>query len=93
MCKIGYNNLQGSKRKRSLKGGAECKMLCRMWCMAMCDVDKYFDIYKDIKQLKSEDALQLILEARSQEERDFFNMIGNYLLQQKQKQVIKRNLY
>lgn len=61
--------------------------------MAMCDVNKYSDIYKDIKQLKPEDTLQLILEAKSQEERDFFNMIGNYLLQQKQKQVIERNLF
>ena len=66
---------------------------CLCGGMQMCDVNKYFDIYKDIKQLKPEDTLQLILEASSQEERDFFDMIGNYLLQQKQKQVIERNLF
>ena len=59
----------------------------------MCDVSKYFNMYKDIKQLQPEDTLQLILEARSKEERDFFQMIGNYLLQQKQRQVIERNLF
>ena len=59
----------------------------------MCDANKYFDIFKDIDQLKPEDTLQLILEAGSQEERDFFTMIGNYLLQKKQKQVIERNLF
>lgn len=59
----------------------------------MCDANKYFNMYKDIRQLKPEDTLQLILEARSKEERDFFEMIGDYLLQKKQKQVIERNLF
>ena len=59
----------------------------------MCNTNKYFNMYKDIQQLKPEDTLQLILEARSKEERDFFEMIGNYLLQKKQKQVIERNLF
>ena len=59
----------------------------------MCDVSKYFEIYNDIEQLQPEDTLQLVLEARTKEERDFFEMIGNYLLQKKQKQVIERNLF
>ena len=46
-----------------------------------------------MQNVMPEDTLRLILEAESQEERDFFNMIGNYLLQQKQKQVIERNLF
>lgn len=57
----------------------------------MCDVNRYFDMYQDIKQLRPEDTLQLILRARSQEKRDFFNMIGDYLLQKKQKEVIESN--
>ena len=59
----------------------------------MCDANKYFNIYKDIQQLQPEDTLQLILEARSKEERVFFEMIGDYLLQQKQKRVIERKLF
>ena len=61
--------------------------------MTVCDANKYFNMYKDIRQLKPEDTLQLILEAKSKEERDFFEMIGDYLLQRKQKQVIERNLF
>lgn len=59
----------------------------------MCDVKKYSLMFEDIKQLQPEDTLQLILEAKSEEEQDFFEMIGNFLLQKKQKQIIERNLF
>ena len=59
----------------------------------MCDVKKYSLMFEDIKQLQPEDTLQLVLEAKSEEEQDFFEMIGNFLLQKKQKQVIERNLF
>lgn len=59
----------------------------------MCDVQKYSLLFEDIKQLQPEDTLQLVLEAKSEEEQDFFEMIGNFLLQKKQKQIIERNLF
>lgn len=59
----------------------------------MCDVKKYSLMFEDIKQLQPEDTLQLILEAKSKEEQDFFEMIGNFLLQKKQKQIVERNLF
>ena len=59
----------------------------------MCDVKKYSKMYQDIKQLQPEDTLQLVLEAQNEEEQDFFEMVGNFLLQRKQKQVIERNLF
>lgn len=59
----------------------------------MCDVDKYSKIYDDIKQLQPEDTLQLMLEAKTKEERDFFEVVGNFLLQRKQKQVIEGDLF
>lgn len=59
----------------------------------MCDTKKYFQIYKEISNLQAEDTLQLVLEAKDKEERDFFEMIGNYLLQKKQKQAIEGNLF
>ena len=37
----------------------------------MCDVKKYNEIFQEIKSLKQEDTLQLILEAKTQDERDF----------------------
>lgn len=59
----------------------------------MCDVEKYFQIYDAIKQLQPEDTLQLMLESKTKEERDFFELIGNYLLQREQKEVIERNFF
>jgi len=59
----------------------------------MCDVKKYSKMFQDIKELQPEDTLQLVLEAEEPEEQDFFEMVGNFLLQQKQKQVIERNLF
>ena len=51
----------------------------------MCDVQKYSDMYKEMKILQPEDTLQLVMEAKDEEERVFFEMIGNFFLQQKQK--------
>lgn len=59
----------------------------------MCDVKKYLDMYQDIRTLQPEDTLQLIMEAKDEEERDFFELVGNFLLQQKQQKVIERNLF
>jgi len=59
----------------------------------MCDVKKYSRMFQDIIQLQPEDTLQLVLEAENEEEQDFFEMVGNFLLQRKQKQVIERNLF
>ena len=59
----------------------------------MCDVRKYSEMFQSIKMLQPEDTLQLIMEAKDKEERDFFEMVGNFLLQKKQKKVIERNLF
>ena len=59
----------------------------------MCDVEKYSEIFKDITSLQPEDTLQLVLEAKTEEERSFYEMIGDFLLQMKQKTVVERNLF
>lgn len=59
----------------------------------VCDVKKYERIYQEIAQLEPEDTLQLVLEANTEEERDFYQLVGDFLLQKKQKQVIERNLF
>lgn len=51
----------------------------------MCDVKKYEKIYEEIKCLEPEDTLQLTLEADSEEQREFYQMVGDFLLQKKQK--------
>lgn len=59
----------------------------------MCDVSKYSDMFQDMKTLQPEDTLQLVLEAKDEEEKKFFEMLGNFLLQQKQRKVIEGNLF
>lgn len=59
----------------------------------MCDVKKYEKLYQEIEKLKPEDTLKLVLEAETEEQREFYEMVGDFLLQKKQKKVIERNLF
>ena len=59
----------------------------------MCDLEKFSDIYQEISSLSHDDTLRLILEAKSQDEKDFYVMIGNFLLQKKQKEVVEGNIF
>ena len=59
----------------------------------MCDVKKYNEIFQEIKSLRQDDTLQLILGAKTQEKREFYVMVGNFLLQKKQKLVVEGNLF
>ena len=58
----------------------------------MCDVKKYSDIFEEIKKLNPDDTLQLVLESKTEEEKSFYEMIGDFLLQIKQKDSIARNV-
>ena len=57
----------------------------------MCDVKEYMKLYQKIKRLQPEDTMQLVLEAKTEEQRNFYELVGNFLLQQEQRQVIERN--
>ena len=59
----------------------------------MCDSKKFNEIYKDIKSLQPEDTFQLVLEAETEDEKNFYELIGDFLLQIKQKKVVERNLF
>ena len=59
----------------------------------MCDVNKFTEIYNEIKKLNPDDTLQLIMEVDDEEVRSFYQMVGDFLLQQKQKEVIEGNLF
>ena len=59
----------------------------------MCDVKKYTDIYNEIKTLNAEDTLQLVLEAPTEEEKEFYEMVGDFLLQRKQREVIAKKAF
>jgi hypothetical protein len=55
------------------------------------DIKKYSDIYKEISKLSGQDTLQLVLECETEDEKDFYEMIGDYLLQKKQREVLGWN--
>lgn len=59
----------------------------------MCDVNKYVKIYKELEKLQPEDTMQLVLEAETEEQRNFFEMLGDFLLQQRQKEIVERNIF
>ncbi len=59
----------------------------------MCDVKKYESIYEEIKKLSPDDTLQLVLESETEEEKNFYEMVGDFLLQSKQKDSIARNVF
>ena len=59
----------------------------------MCDIEKYDRIYREIKELTHEDTVQLILEASNEEEKEFYEMIGDFFLQKRQQDCIERNVY
>lgn len=59
----------------------------------MCDVKKYEQLYQEIEKLKPEDTLQLVLEAETVEQKEFYEMVGDFLLQKKQREIIERKLF
>lgn len=59
----------------------------------MCDVEKYNRIFEDMKNLSQEDTMQLVLEAPTEEEKQFYEMVSDYFLQKKQKECIARNVF
>ena len=60
---------------------------------AMCDVKKYEKIYEEIAKLDAEDTLQLMLESETEEQREFYQVVGDFLLQKNQREAIERNLF
>ena len=59
----------------------------------MCDIKKYQEIYHELIKLQPEDTLQLVLESESEDQKDFYEMLGDYLLQKKQREIIKKDLF
>lgn len=57
----------------------------------MCDIKSMKNLQR-YKTLQPEEALQLVLEAGTEEQRSFYEMVGNFLPQRKKRQVIEWNL-
>ena len=59
----------------------------------MCDVKKFEQIYQEIETLQPEDTMQLVLEAETEDQRAFYEMVGDFPLQLRQKKAIEGNLF
>ena len=53
----------------------------------------YGDVYEEIKKLQPQDTLQMLLNAKTEDEKTFYELIGDFLLQVKQREIIGRNLF
>ena len=54
---------------------------------------QYGNIYEEIKNLQPQDTLQLLLNAKTEDEKNFYELIGDFLLQAKQRDVVGKNLF
>ena len=54
---------------------------------------QYGNVYEEIKNLQPQDTLQLLLNAKTEDEKNFYELIGDFLLQIKQREVVGRNLF
>ncbi len=60
----------------------------------MCNVEAYEKVYDDmIDKLSPADTLQLMVEAETEDQRSFYRIVGNYLIQKKQKKIVERKMF
>ena len=60
----------------------------------MCNIKAYEKVYDGmIDKLSPADTLLLMVEAETEDQRNFYRIVGNYLLQKKQKIVVERKLF
>ncbi|MBE5964069.1 MAG: helix-turn-helix transcriptional regulator [Lachnospira sp.] len=54
---------------------------------------QYGSVYEEIKKIRPQDTLQLLLDAKTEDEKTFYEMLGDFLLQVKQREVLERKLF
>lgn len=59
----------------------------------MSNTEMIHDLYEKCKSLSIDETHVLIKNAKSPEERDFVRLVTNYVLQQKQKEVIRQKRF
>ena len=63
------------------------------WSDYMSKTEIFKELYKQCKEMDIEDTMELVLNADSKEEQDFIELVSDYLLQQKQKEVIAQGKF
>ena len=59
----------------------------------MCDFEKYEKIYRELEKLQPEDTLQMILESKDENMKEFYANLGNHLLRVKQKRLVQEGVF
>jgi len=70
-----------------------CVILCLQRSDDMSMIDTLKMLYKECQKLDLDEATQLILEAETEEEQEFYFMVSDFVLQQRQKKVIEENWF
>ena len=50
-------------------------------------------LYEDCKDMDIDETMELVLNAETEEEQDFFSMLSDFILQRKQKKVIAQKRF
>ncbi|EEG54155.1 hypothetical protein [Enterocloster asparagiformis] len=50
-------------------------------------------LYEECKDMDIDETMELVLNAETEEEQDFFSMLSDYILQRKQKKVIAQKRF
>jgi len=53
---------------------------------------QYGNVYEEIMKIRPQDTLQLLLDATTEDEKNFYEMLGDFLLQIKQREVLENNM-
>lgn len=59
----------------------------------MYDIEKYRKIYNELKSINQVELPNLLLQLPTKEERDFYVTVADFFLQQRQKELIAKNVY
>ena len=55
--------------------------------------ESFKEFYKVCKEMDIEDTVEVALNAESEEEQEFVELISNFFMQQRQKEVISKGLF
>ena len=59
----------------------------------MSNIEAAKQLYKICRNMDRDEAMQLILSADNEEEQEFFSMLSDFILQQRQKEVIQQKKF
>lgn len=59
----------------------------------MSNVESVKQLYKKCKDMDIEETLELVLSAETEEEKEFFSMVSDFVLQKQQAVVISKERY